>query len=57
MDGHLWAGVCVLLTPGVFQATSPDYVTLIKSRCYRMFDRGGQMAFEKKSISVFTAWV
>lgn len=35
-----------------FQATSPGYVTLIKSRCNRMFDRRGQMAFEKKSTSV-----
>lgn len=35
-----------------FQATSPGYVTLIKSRCSRMFDRRGQMAFEKKSTSV-----
>lgn len=51
--GPLWAGIWILLTPGVFQATSPDYITLIKSRCYRMFDRRGQMAFEKKSIAVF----
>lgn len=54
---HPWVSVGLLPSPGVFQATSPDYVTLIQSRCCRMLDRRGQMALEKKSISVFMTLV
>lgn len=49
---HLWTESVSCLLQVFFQATSPSYVTLIKSRCNRMFDRRGQMAFEKKSTSV-----
>lgn len=49
---HLLTESVSCLLQVFFQATSPSYVTLIKSRCNRTFDRRGQMAFEKKSTSV-----